>query len=114
MSLIELPPLRTIGQLGADIYLNLEQLKAEIIALNDKKIREIDMIMRSANTTVNRLTLSGWTGESKDAFSEKFLEYKKDMGVFREHLSMFNNQLKTIHSNGKKLQTQSKKISIAL
>jgi uncharacterized protein YukE len=114
MPLITLPPFITIGPAMADIYLDLERLKAEIIALNEKKIQEINSVMRSANSCVNRLTQYGWTGESKESFLEKFAGYRKDMGVFKEHLTVFNKQLKTIHSNGKKLQLQSKKISTVL
>jgi len=95
----------------ADIYLNLEQLKSEIMTINDKKLQEIDKAMRSACNAVASLTSSGWSGEAKDAFMEKFTEYKKDMRIFCENAKEFNKQLKTIHANGKKLITQSNKIA---
>jgi len=104
----------TIGQLGTDIYLDLEQLRNEAILLNDKKIQEINRDISAINSTVNRLTLLGWAGESREVFIEKFSVYKKDMGVFCEYLKEFNKQLKTIHSNGRKLKSQSRKISSVL
>jgi len=99
---------------SADVYLNIEQLKNEVIALNDKKLAEISQAMRSANDTVRRLALYGWEGKSKDAFVESFAKYQGDIAAFSEYIRHFNKQLKTIHSNAKKLQSQGKSISTVL
>ena len=102
------------GLSGRDINLDLEQLKSEVITLNDRKLKEIDRIMKSANTIVSRLARSGWEGDSAKAFLEKFAEYKKDTGLFCEHLNEFNKQLKRIHSSGKQLRAQSRKVTAKL
>ena len=99
---------------SADVYLNLEQLKSEVILLNDKKLAEISQAMRSANDTVRRLALYGWEGKSKDTFMESFARYQGDAAVFNESIKHFNKQLKTIHSNGKKLQSLGKNVSATL
>ena len=98
----------------ADIYLNLEQLKSEIIALNDKKLQEINTAMRSSCNAVATLTTYGWSGEAKDAFMEKFNKHKNDMKIFCEKAKEFNKQLKTVQSNGKKVITQGNKVATKL
>lgn len=97
-----------------DIYLNMDQLNTEVIVLNNQKIRDIEQAMRTAFNAVSRLTLNGWDGESKDSFVRKFTDYKKEIQAFSTSLKDFNNQLKTILKNGKKLNSQSSKISAKL
>lgn len=99
---------------ATDIYLNLEQLKSEVIAFNEKKLSDIDRAIKSANNTVRRLTLYGWEGKSKDVFVESFAKYNNDSVAFNECMKDFNKQLKTVYSNGKKLQSQSNSISAKL
>jgi len=97
-----------------DIYLNLEQLNTKIISMNTQKIKDIEQDMRCAFTAVSRLTLNGWEGESKNSFVNNFADYKKEMQAFTASLWEFNNQLKSILRNGKKLNTQSSRISAKL
>ena len=95
----------------ADIYLDLEQLKSEIIAINIKKLKEIDKAMKSSCNTVAKLTTSGWIGDSKDAFMEQFTKHKQNMRCFYEYISEFNKQLRTIHEDGEKLVKQRDKLA---
>jgi uncharacterized protein YukE len=95
---------------AADIYLDLDQLNTDIIDQNKIKLQEIDSAMKSACNAVASLTSKGWQGESKDAFIEKFSEYKQSMRIFCEYVKEFNNQLKIIKDNGRKLITQGNKI----
>jgi len=97
-----------------DIYLNLEQLDKEVIALNNQKIKDIEQAMKTAFTAVSRLTLNGWDGESKDTFVKNFADYKREIQAFTISLKDFNNQLKTILKNGKNVNSQSSKISSKL
>jgi uncharacterized protein YukE len=97
-----------------DIYLNLERLKSEIMDINDKKLREIDTAMQSACNAVATLTSCGWSGNAKDAYMERFSEYKCGMKIFSENVKEFNKQLKTIHTDGKKLLAQGNKIAVKL
>lgn len=89
-----------------DIYLDLDQLKDEIIALHDRKLKDIDNAMRTASNTVGTLVAIGWSGASKDAFIEKFSDYKKEMKFFCDYMTAFNMQLKIIHSDGRRLIAQ--------
>jgi WXG100 family type VII secretion target len=97
-----------------DIYLNLGQLNAEVIALNNQKSKDIEQAMRRACSAVSRLTLRGWEGESKEAFVSNFAEHKQEMQAFTLNLKGFNDQLKNILKNGKQLNAQSSKISSKL
>ena len=94
-----------------DIYLNLDQLNTGVIVLNNKKIQEIDSTMRSALNIVNKLALHDWEGDSRDSFVANFTEYKKTMTAFSLCVKEFTKQLKTVHGNGKKLNSQSGKIA---
>jgi len=96
---------------SGDIYLDLEQLKSEIITVNDKKLQEIDKAMRSSCNAVATLTSYGWSGEAKDAFMERFTEHKKGMKSFYEYVKEFNKQLKAIQNEGKKLINQGNRIA---
>ena len=97
--------------MAMDIYLDLEQLKGEIITINDRKLREIDTAMRSLCNAVATLTAYGWNGDAKDAFIEKLTEHKSCMKIFYENTNEFNKQLKTIHTDGRKLISQGSKIA---
>jgi uncharacterized protein YukE len=99
---------------AADIYLNLVQLKSDIITINDNKLKEIDKAMKSACTAVATLAGSGWSGDAKDAFMEKFTQQKNDMRIFYENVKELNKHLKTIQVNGKKLVAQGNKIAAKL
>ena len=99
---------------AADIYLDLERLKGEIIVLNDKKFREIDKAMRSACNAVATLTASGWSGDAKDTFMAKFSAHKNVMRVFYENMKELNKRLKTIHADGRKLISQGNKVATKL
>jgi len=92
------------------IYLNLDQLKSGVITLNDKKIQQINQAMISAQNTIYKLTGSGWQGETKDVFIEKFAEYKKDLTDFNELLKDFNGRIKTVYSEGMRVIMQGSKI----
>ena len=100
--------------MAQDIYLNLEQLKSDIIALNAIKLQEIDTSMRAACNAVATLTAYGWSGDAKDAFMEKFTDYKRGMSMFCANIKELNKQLNTIHNNGKKLLGQGNKIAAKL
>jgi len=99
---------------ATDIYLDLEQLKNDIIDQNNKKLPEINRAMNAACNAVASLTAYGWKGEAKDAFMDQFTEYKMVMRVFCENMKEFNNQLKTIQTNGKKLISSGNRIASKL
>ena len=99
---------------ATDIYLNLDQLNSEVITLNSQKLKNIENVIRSSCTAVSRLTLNGWDGESKDVFVKEFAGYKKEIQAFTMSLKDFTGQLKTIHRNGKNLNSQSSKIAAKL
>ena len=94
-----------------DIYLNLEQLKSEIIDMNERKLNEIDMAMQSSCNTVAALTAEGWAGEAREAFLENFAEHKKNMRCLVEYIQEFNRQLLAIYKAGKKLSIQGDKLA---
>lgn len=94
-----------------DIFLDLDQLNTEVIAVNSQKLRDIEKAMRSAFTAVSALTLMGWEGDSKDCFVQEFANYKKEIQAFTVALKDFTTKLKTIHGNAKRLNSQSSKIS---
>jgi len=88
---------------AVDVYVDLEQLKTEIINLNDKNLQEIDKAMKAVCTTVATLSACGWSGEAKEAFMKKFAVYKKSMRALYENTKEFNKRLKAIQLSGKKL-----------
>ena len=107
-------PLNIGGEKMTDIYLNLERLKSEIITLTDKKLAETDKAMRSACNAAATLTASGWEGDSKGAFMERFTKHKNDMKICHENIKELNKQLKTIHAEGRKLLAQGNKVATKL
>ena len=100
--------------MAADIYLDMERLKGEIIRINDRKILEFDRAMRSASSAIASLTAYGWSGEAKEAFLREFAKYKIAMRAVQEDIKEFNQQLKTIHKDGKKLIDQGSKAAAKL
>ena len=100
--------------LVADIYLNLDQIKSEVILFNDKKLTEINKTMASSQNAINRLSNSAWQGETKDAFMANFEDYKRDLIAFNEQLKDFNTCLKTVQSEGMKTIMQGSKIAAKL
>jgi len=111
---ISLRSLRGEKMGSADTYLDLEQLKSEAITLNDKKIQEIDSAIQSSCNAMAALVAYGWSGDAKEAFMKRFSEYKRDMRNFQGYMKEFNRQLKTIHSNGKKLVSKGNRIASKL
>ncbi len=98
----------------AEIYLDLDQLQESVIAKNNQKLQEINKVMQSACNTVAVLTVSGWSGESKDAFMQRFTDFKRDMRLFYEYVSQFNKQLKTVHSKGENVYAKGSGIARTL
>ena len=90
----------------SDIYLNIGQLNEKIIKFNKDMLNDINKAMKSICNTVGTLTVVGWAGASRDAFVEKFSEYKNNMRIFYENMDSFNKQMKTIYSEANSIIDQ--------
>lgn len=97
-----------------EIYLDLDQLIDDAKAQTDSAVNEIDTAMIQACNIVATLTTCGWSGEAKDAFLEKFTEYKKGMRVFSGNLASLSAALAEIHGSGTDVLEQGKSLSGSL
>ena len=83
-----------------EIHIDIDQLMNDVILINDAKLENIDATMQSICNVVATLTVMGWEGKAKDEFLVQFTEFKREMRVFYENLSNFNDSLKAIYAEG--------------
>ncbi len=93
-----------------EVYLDLDQLKNEVIIQTENKLKEIDAAMEQACNTIAVLTICGWSGEAKDAFLEKFSTYKMDMRLFYNKLADLKTTLNGIYEEGTTIVEQGKSL----
>ena len=89
-----------------EIHLDIDRLLNDVISMNDAKLKDIDTAMVSSCNAVATLTVMGWEGKAKEAFMNKFNEFKKEMKAFNENLNAFNHCLKQIQANGEIVYSQ--------
>jgi len=80
----------------ADIELDFDKLRDDVIAKNTNELSYIDEVMVDICNVVATLTAMGWEGVSKESFMDKFNEFKKDMRIYYENLKSFNVALSEI------------------
>ncbi|MDR2487324.1 MAG: WXG100 family type VII secretion target [Clostridiales Family XIII bacterium] len=96
------------------IHLDIDQLMNDVIVLTDTKLMDIDAAMTASCNAVAILSVSGWSGEAKDAFIEFFSGFKQEMRVFYENLSTFNEALKKIQEEGEAAYNEGRSLLDAL